>query len=90
VTIVAPDGGGVTVAPTATSLGTASATSICSSLSAQACFNLQSSNCAAFGTATSGQFIVATGTNAARAMVTAGPLLAAAGLGLGVLGHLVR
>jgi hypothetical protein len=71
-------------------LGVASATSICSSLSTAACFNLQSADCAQFGSGTSsGQFIVATGTNAAGAMITVGPMLAVAGLGLGIMGQMV-
>lgn len=62
---MAPNGGGVTAAPTMANVGSASATSICSSLSAEACYNIQSDNCAQFGSGTEsgGQFIVATGTN---------------------------
>jgi hypothetical protein len=86
VTVVAPNGGGVTVAASATNVGSASATSICSSLSSQACYNLQSANCAQFGTGTEsgGQFIVATGTNVG-ARQTVGCMAAAgvmAGLGI--------
>ncbi|TVY22744.1 hypothetical protein LHYA1_G008592, partial [Lachnellula hyalina] len=56
VTIIAPSGGGVTVSPSVQSLGTASATSICSSLSSEACFNIQSANCAQFGSGEGGSF----------------------------------
>ncbi|KAH8598985.1 hypothetical protein B0O99DRAFT_614696 [Bisporella sp. PMI_857] len=49
VTIVAPNGGGVTVAPTVAQVAAASATSICSSLSQQACYGIQSDSCAVFG-----------------------------------------
>ena len=49
VTVIAPGGGGVTVAPTAVAVGAASATSICSSLSGQACFSIASDSCAVFG-----------------------------------------
>lgn len=44
VTIVAPNGAGVTMAPTS-SLGSSSASSICRSLSSVGCRNLQSSSC---------------------------------------------
>jgi len=86
VTIVAP-AGGITVAPTATSLGLASATSICSSLSNQACYGLVTQNCPQFGT----EFIVSTTVNAA-ARPTVGCLAAAgmvAGVGLGIAGQMV-
>ena len=89
VTIVAPQGG-VTVAPTAQSLGVTSAASICSSLSSVGCYNIQSSNCAQF----ENSFVVATGTSKAAAparrtmapMVTAGVFV---GMGLGVVGQMV-
>lgn len=93
VTIVAPNGAGVTVAPTAQNLGVASATSICSSLSAEACYNIGTGSCAIFGTATTtgGTFVVGTTSNPA-ARPTVGCMAAAgvmAGLGLGIAGHLV-
>lgn len=88
-TVVAPNGGGVTVAPTAVNVGSASATSICSSLSSAACYNLQSANCAQFGTGTetAGSFVVATGTNGAAGVRQTAVGWAAAGmvgLGMGV------
>jgi hypothetical protein len=92
VTVDAP-GGGITVSPTVQNLGSASATSICSSLSSEACYGIVSSNCAQFGTATTtgGGFIQATVTNfAARPTVgclAAGGLVAA--LGLGIAGQMI-
>jgi len=93
VTIVVPDGAGVTVAPTAQNLGAASASSICSSLSSQACLKIDSASCALFGTATTtgGAFIVDTTSNPG-ARQTVGSLVAAgmvAGVGLGIAGQLV-
>lgn len=93
VTIVAPNGAGVTVAPTAQNLGVASATSICSSLSSEACYNISSDSCAVFGTATTtgGTFVVGTTSNPA-ARPTIGCFAAAgmmAGVGLGIAGQLV-
>jgi len=90
VTVSAPEGG-VTVAPAVANVGIASATSICSSLSAQACYGIQSSNCAQFGTATTtgGGFVVATN---AAARPTMGCMAAAgvlAGVGLGIAGQIV-
>ena len=91
VTVVAPNGAGVTVAPTLTNVGSASATSICSSLSSVGCYNIQSGNCAQFGsgTASGGTFIVADSTGAA-ARPTMG-CFAAAGVvaGLGFAGHML-
>jgi hypothetical protein len=90
VTVIAP-AGGVTVAPTAQNLGSASATSICSSLSAQACYNIQSSNCAQFGTGTGGSFIIS-GSSGLAARATVGCFAAAgmmAGVGLGIAGGMV-
>ncbi|PSS20151.1 hypothetical protein M430DRAFT_58033 [Amorphotheca resinae ATCC 22711] len=85
VTVVAPGGGGVTVAPTATNLGSMSAASICSSLSQEACYGIQSSNCPPFGPATNGGFGVPT--NAApRPTLMAGMM---AGLGLGIAGQML-
>jgi hypothetical protein len=79
------------VAPTAMNVGLASATSICSSLSGAACYNLQSADCAQFGagTETGGQFIVATPTGFA-ARQTAG-CLAAVGVmaALGIAGQML-
>jgi hypothetical protein len=48
VTIEVPGGGGVTVGGSMTSLG-ASATSVCSSLSSEACSDLQATSCDDFG-----------------------------------------
>lgn len=79
--MVAPNGGGVTLAPTAQNLGPASATSICSSLSSQACYNIQSANCAQFGGS-------ATGNYAARQ--TAGCMVAGVmAMGLGIAGQMI-
>jgi hypothetical protein len=91
VTIVAPNGAGVTVAPTAQNLGAASASSICSSLSSVACNDIQSASCAVFGTATTtgGTFVVGSTNLAARP--TVGYVAAAgvvAGVGLGIAGQL--
>ncbi|KAH6678419.1 hypothetical protein B0J14DRAFT_534758 [Halenospora varia] len=95
VTIVAP-GGGVTVnaSPTVQNLGASSAQGICSSLSTVACFNLQSSNCAQFGTGTAtggGSFVTGTGTkNAAGARQTGmGCMVMVAGVGLGIAGQII-
>ena len=93
VTVVAP-AGGVTVAPTVQNLGTAAATSICSSLSLAACRNLQSTDCAQFGvgTATSGGSFNVGSTNAAGARQTMGCVArigVVAGVGLGVIGQMV-
>jgi hypothetical protein len=82
VTVVAPQGG-VTVSPTAQNLGEASATSICSSLSQQACYGIVSENCAQFGQGTGGTFVVSpTGNHAARPTVGC---FAAAGLVAGAI-----
>lgn len=89
VTVVAPNGGGVTVAPTVAAVGSASAASICSSLSQQACYGIQSSNCPPFGsgTTTGGVFVVATNTGAApRQTVMAGMMV---GVGLGIAGQMI-
>lgn len=93
VTVVAPQGG-VTVSPTVANLGAASASSICSSLSQAACLNLQTTDCAKFGTGAGGSFIVgSTGVNAApRARQTVGcwgKMGVVAGVGLGVAGQMV-
>lgn len=49
-TIVAPNGGGTTVAALATGgLGTAQATSVCTSLSSQACATAAATKCETYG-----------------------------------------
>lgn len=89
VTIVAPNGG-VTASATVQSLGVASATSICSSLSAQGCYQIQSDNCAQFGTGTEVNFQPGTtpGNGAARPRATGGCLavgvMAGVGMGMGM------
>lgn len=74
-TVNVAGGGGVTVAAPATvlNLGLASATSICSSLSYQACLGLQGTGCATLtaaattgATATQTGFVVATAASGAR------------------------
>ena len=88
ISIVAPNGG-VTVTPTVQNLGPASATSICSSLSQQACYGIVSDNCAQFGQGTGGSFVVSqTGNHAARPTVGcyAGMVV---GVGLGIAGQMV-
>lgn len=86
---MAPNGAGVTVAPTAQTLGTAVASSVCSSLSSVACFDLQSASCAAYGTATTTgeSFVISSSNFAARP--TAYMAAAVAGVGFGIAGHLV-
>ena len=84
--MVAPNGGGITLAPTAQNLGPASATSICSSLSQQACYGIMSENCAQFGEG--GTFVVnPTGNRAARqtGCMAAGVVA----VGLGIAGQMV-
>ncbi|KAL2067039.1 hypothetical protein VTL71DRAFT_1463 [Oculimacula yallundae] len=90
VTIVAPNGG-ITASPTIQSLGVASATSICSSLSAQGCYQIQSDNCAQFGTGTEVNFVPGTTGNAAAPRATGGCLAVGvlAGVGLGIAGQLI-
>jgi hypothetical protein len=85
VTIVAP-GGGTTVAASSASLGVASATSICSSLSSAACYGLVPQNCPQFET----NFIVSTTTNGVPRQ-TLGCLnkVVWAGVGLGIAGQMV-
>ncbi|CZT41857.1 uncharacterized protein RSE6_01658 [Rhynchosporium secalis] len=88
VTIVAPNGG-VTATPTMQNVGVASATSICSSLSAQGCYQIQSDNCAQFGTGTENGFQagITPGNGAARPRATGGCVavgVMAAGLGMGM------
>lgn len=94
VTVVAPNGGGVTVAPTAQNLGVAQATSICQSLSAQACHGLtDNSQCVQFGVGNGngGTFVVsATGNAGARATAAVGCIAGVvAGVGLGIAGQMV-
>ncbi len=91
VTIVVPGGFGTTlaIAPTATSLGPASASSVCSSLSSQACFGLQSTVCQTTGTVPGG-FYVGTASpgrpTAVPCAVLAGAVAAGVGVGLGMAG----
>ncbi|KAI0172005.1 hypothetical protein GGR52DRAFT_548619 [Hypoxylon sp. FL1284] len=84
VTVVVPGGGGTTVAATTgTGLPAPTATSICSSLSSEACYNLQGSQCTQAGT--TGGFVIGTGNHAPRptAACVAGVI---AGVGLGLMG----
>ncbi|KAI1868652.1 uncharacterized protein JN550_006227 [Neoarthrinium moseri] len=85
VTIAVPGGGGVTTAPTHARLDLASATSVCASLSSQACHGLAAARCETTGSA--GGFYVGTA-NAAGPRVTGAPCMVGmmAGVGLGVLG----
>ncbi|KAK8088213.1 hypothetical protein PG997_003174 [Apiospora hydei] len=86
VTIDVPGGGGVTVEPTHTTIPIASATSLCSSLSSQACYNLQPSVCSQTGT--EGNFYVGTAPANAQPRQTPPPHIAGimAGMGIGFLG----
>lgn len=86
VTIVAPNGGGVTVSPTVQNLGTASANSICSSLSNVGCYGIVSSNCNAFATATG--FATGTATNGGMGSRITGGCYAGVvvGVGAGIVG----
>lgn len=81
----------MTVAPTLANVGVASATSICSSLSSVGCYNIQSDNCAQFGSGTQsgGNFVVADKTGGG-AKPTMG-CMAAAGFvaGLGIAGRML-
>ncbi|KXJ89222.1 hypothetical protein Micbo1qcDRAFT_235539 [Microdochium bolleyi] len=83
VTIAVPGGGGTTVAPTRAPVALATATSVCQSLSREACRGLQSSVCTQTGTANG--FIVGTENAAPRptAACMAGVI---AGVGLGLMG----
>lgn len=83
-TISVPGGGGVTVQPTHTQLAVSSATSICASLSSQACHGLVVGRCATTGT--TGGFVVGTANAAPR--ITGAPCMVGmmAGVGLGVIG----
>ncbi|KAH8808398.1 hypothetical protein F5884DRAFT_792085 [Xylogone sp. PMI_703] len=96
VTISVPGGGGTTIAPTATALPTPSATSICSSLYSEGCFNIQSSDCAQFGNGpapsatNSDGFIAGTGGNAASSLSMGSiSLKVIAAVMLGVAGQVV-
>ncbi|KAI0025455.1 hypothetical protein F4780DRAFT_332169 [Xylariomycetidae sp. FL0641] len=81
VTVNVPGGGGTTVAATATgTLPTATAISVCSSLSSEACYNLKSSRCSSTGFILSGH-AAARPTAACMAGVVAG-------VGLGIMGQL--
>ncbi|KAK0115153.1 hypothetical protein ONS96_013619 [Cadophora gregata f. sp. sojae] len=89
VTIVAPNGG-ITATPTIQSLGIASATSICSSLSSEGCYNIVSENCAQFGTGTEVNFVPGTTVNvAARATAGCYAVGVMAGVGLGFAGQMI-
>ncbi|KAL7628256.1 hypothetical protein AAE478_002455 [Parahypoxylon ruwenzoriense] len=81
VTIVVPGGGGTTVAATEATIPAPTATSVCSSLSSEACYGLQSTQCTSIGAASG--FII--GNYAARptAACVAGIV---AGVGLGIVG----
>ncbi|OJJ49358.1 hypothetical protein ASPZODRAFT_61042 [Penicilliopsis zonata CBS 506.65] len=80
---VAGSGGGITVAG---ATGTSAAVSICSSLSLEACHDLHLSNCAAYGTATTGAYQVG---GAAAARQTAGVQDLVLGLAVGVAGMFI-
>lgn len=95
-------GGGITVAPTATNLGYASATSICSSLSEEACMGLETSMCAQYGTGTgttttgtattTGNTVFVVGSSNRAPRPTVGCMAAVgafAGVGLGLAGQLI-
>lgn len=93
-TIIVPGKGGTTVAPKGNpAVGLASATSICSSLSSEACHGLRQEFCSNRGKSTEG-FYVGTGaanvaarpTGACNGMGFAG--VVAAGVGLGVMNGL--
>lgn len=86
---MAPNGG-ITATPTIQSLGVASATSICSSLSAEGCYNIASENCAQFGTGTEVNFVPGTTVNvAARATAGCYAVGVMAGVGLGIAGQMI-
>ncbi|KAI9051013.1 hypothetical protein LZ554_005121 [Drepanopeziza brunnea f. sp. 'monogermtubi'] len=91
VTIVAPNGG-ITATATVQSLGVASATSICSSLSSVGCYNIVSENCAQFGTGPQ-LGAGATGNAAARQKPAVKGCYAVAGVvagvGLGIAGQVI-
>lgn len=78
-TVVVPGGGGTTVEPTHATVPTASATSICSSLSSQACHDFQTAQC------TDGS-IAGSGNAAPRQTAAACMAGVIAGLGLGIIG----
>lgn len=86
VTIIVPGGSGTTIAATRQNLGFSSATSVCGSLSSQACFGIQPTVCSSQGTVNNGQFFVGT-ENAGPARPTPPPALLL-GIGLGLIGVL--
>jgi len=86
VTVIAPGGGGVTVAPTVVAVGSASATSICSSLSGQACYSIASDSCAVFG---GGSFSNAAATGAAPRPRASMGCFAAGAMALGIARQIV-
>jgi hypothetical protein len=91
VTIFAPNGGGVTQAASVNNLAPAQATSVCQSLSQQACHGLTNeAQCAQFG-AGDGSFVAGpTGNYAARATAAVGCVAGmVAGLGLGIAGQMM-
>jgi hypothetical protein len=92
VTVVVPGQGGTTVVgggQAGVTLATASATSICSSLSSAACGGLQNGMCANAGVTTGG-FVIGTGTGnvAARQTGCAVGMMVAAGVGFGIVNGL--
>ncbi|KAG9248374.1 hypothetical protein BJ878DRAFT_488499 [Calycina marina] len=86
VTVVAPDGAGITQAPSVVAVGASSASSICSSLSAQACYDISSDTCDIFG---GGTFSNGDTTAAAAKPRQSMGCLAAGMMALGVVGHVV-
>ncbi|TLD14957.1 hypothetical protein PspLS_10888 [Pyricularia sp. CBS 133598] len=86
VTIIVPGGAGTTIGVSRQNLGPSSATSICGSLSSQACFGIQPTVCSSQGTVNNGQFFVGSA-NAGPARPTPPPALLL-GVGLGVMGIL--
>jgi hypothetical protein len=96
VTIDSPNGGVTVGGGTGTySLGAAQATSVCKSLSQEACWGIQTSNCAQFGSGTdttttatattTGSFII--GNEAVRGRGCLGAVVA--GVGMGIMGGMV-
>ncbi|KAI1638167.1 hypothetical protein F4809DRAFT_272401 [Biscogniauxia mediterranea] len=83
VTIVVPGGGGTTVAPTRATVPSATATSVCSSLSSEACYNIQTGVCAQAGTTAGFTIGGANGAPRPTAACMAGVV---AGVGMGLMG----